>query len=345
MKRIQHTVLALPLSNSSRTLPALMQFTLASCALMLAGCSFNNPPTGPDVTYADTANEARSLQVPPDLTNVSNGEQFILPGAEPGPLSRNRLLPSITGATYVRRGDQNWLEFNQAAETIWPLLLEYIRKEKWIVEKTAPTTGLIFTQWRSDDEKSGGLLKNLISGDDLLSRVAFRLERNGNGTRLFARSMQLSSEAIEGGNGDVWPPSSHDPEQVSEVLKKLLVFVGIEEQRAQGILSEPQASAILDDVHLQTTAAGSQLLVHKAFSPSFIDVKSAITKLPYTILLSDGSVGTIQFAANVEAMPLLVSLTPLHISAVSVKVTQAGGERLDKAQELEILSAIQEQLI
>jgi len=316
----------------------------AAFVLLLASCSFNNPPSGPDVIYSNTSNEARSLQVPPDLTNVSNGEQFILPGAEPGPLSRNRLLPSFTDAKYVRQGDQNWLEFGQPAESIWPLVLEFIRKEKWTVEKTAPTTGLIFTQWRADNEKSGGILKNLISNEELFSRSAFRLERNGTGTRVFARSMQLTGEAIEDGN-DEWPASSHNPEQVSQVLTRLLVFFGAEEQKARGILSEPQANAVLDDVHLQTTASGSQLVVHKGFSPSFNDVRAAIGQLPYTVLLSDGSVGTIQISSADYEEPLLVSLTSLHISAVRVQVTQAGGNRLEKEQELAILSAIQEQII
>lgn len=322
-----------------------LALSLPIIVLVFAGCTFNNPPSGPDVTYSDTADEAKRLQVPPDLTNVSNGEQFILPGAEPGPLARNRLLPTITGARYVRRADQNWLEFIQPAETIWPMVLEFISHERWAVEKTAPTTGLIFTQWRSDNEKSGGLLKNLISSDELFSRVAFRLERSGGGTRVFARSMQLTGEAIKDGAGESWPPASHSPEQVSQLLAKLLVFFGAEEQKAKGILSEPQAKAVFDDAHLQTTAGGSQLVVHKGFSPSFNAIRDAVDALQYKVLLSDGSVGTIQLLTAADAEPLLVTLTPLHISAVRVQVTQPGGERLEKEQELAILKALHGKLV
>lgn len=330
MKRIKQLVLVLPSSLSVLLLP-----------LVLAGCIVNSPPSGPDVIYAKNSGEAKQLQVPPDLTNVSKGEQFILPGSEPGPLARNRLLPTITGAQYIRSGDQNWLEFSQAAESIWPMVLEFVSKERWTVERTAPTSGLILTQWRSDNEKSGGLLKNLISGDELFSRVAFRLERNGSGTRLFARSMQLSGDAIEQDGSDDWPASSHDPEAVSALLAKLLVFFGTEEQKARGILSEPQAKAVLDDAHLQTTAAGSQLVVHKAFAPSFNQVKAAFDQLPYKVLLTDGSVGTIQFSTGNDEQPLLASLTPLHLSAVQVQITKAGA-RIDRETELAILRAIQE---
>ncbi len=330
MKRINKTVFALAVSMLS---------------LGLIGCGFNNPPSSPDVIYSQASDDAKKLQIPPDLTNISNGEQFILPGVESGPLARNRLLPNFTGAQYVRRGNQNWLELNQSAESVWPVVLEFIRKQKWSVEKTEPTAGLIFTQWRSDNEKSGGLLKNLISSDELFSRYTFRLERNGNGTRVFARAMQLNGDEVKQTANDQWPESSHNPEQVAQVLALLLVHMGAEEQQAQGILSEPQANAILDDAVIQTTASGSQLLVHKGFTPSFSDVREAVEKLNYKVLLSDASVGSIQFSTADQSEPLLISLTPVHISAVRVLVTQVGGNRMNKTQEIAILKALHEQII
>ena len=324
----------------------------------LASCGFNNPASSPDVIYSDVSNEAKELQVPPDLTNVSNGEQFILPGDEAGPLARNRLLPEFSGARYVRRDNQNWLELNQSVETVWPLVLEFIKKQKLVVEKTAPTTGLVFTQWRADTQKNGGLLKNLISGNEMFSRYAFRLERNGTATRLFARSMQLSGDAINdlvndsadktadvSALHDQWPAMSHNPEQIAQILVELLVFLGAEQQQAQGILSEPQAKAILDDAELQTTAIGSQLVVHKGFTPSFREVKDAINRLKYNVVLSDDSVGVIQAATQANAEPMLFTLTPVHISAVRVLITQPGGERLPKDKELAILTALKEQII
>jgi len=332
MTRNSKSVLALPISMLT---PALMTLIVLTS---LASCGFNNPASSPDVIYR--------LQIPPDLTNVSNGEQFILPGVEAGPLARNRLLPVFPGARYIRRDNQNWLELNQSAESVWPLVLEFIKKQKLIVEKTSPTTGLILTQWRADTEKNGGLLKNLISGDELFSRYAFRLERDSSATRLFVRSMQLSGDAINDSIDDIrWPASSHNPEQVAQVLTDLLVFLGAEQQQAQGILSEPQANAIIDDAEVQTTAIGSQLLVHKGFSPSFRDVKDAVSNLEYNVVLSDDSVGVIQAAPQADAAPLLFSLTPVHVSAVRVLVTQQGGARLPKDKELAILTALKEQII
>lgn len=321
-------------------------FPLLGLSLVVGGCGFNNPQSSPDVVYSDASVGAKQLQVPPDLTSISNGEQFILPGNEAGSLVRNRLLPTFTSAKYVRSGDQNWLEFAQTAETIWPLLLDFIRQQKLVVEKTEPTAGLVFTQWRSDSEKGGGgLLKNLISNDELFSRYAFRLERSGTGTRVFARAMQFEADVVKSMGSDKWPASSHNPEQVSQLLTRLLVFFGADEQKAKGILSEPQARAVLDNAEVQTTAAGSQLVVHKGFAPSFKDVKTAVEQLEYSIVESDGSVGSIKITSATEVEPILISLTPVHLSAVRVLISQASGARLDKDKELSILSALHKQII
>jgi len=320
---------------------------VAACmSITISACSFYTPPSSPDVIYSNSAEESRSLQVPPDLNNVSNGEQFILPGREPGSLSRNRLLPTFASARYVRSGEQNWLELEQPAETVWPLVLDFIRQQKLSVEKTEPTTGLIFTQWRSDAGKSeGGLLKNLISNEDLVSRYAFRLERNGGGTRLFTRSMQLAAEAAKQAPTSSWPSSSHNPEAVSQVLTRLLVFLGADEQKAKGILSEAQAKAVLDEAELERTASGTQLVVHSGFSPAFDQITTALQNLQYGIVQSDGSVGRIQVTTDDSEAPVLISLIPVHISAVRVQVSETGGAKLDEEKELSILSALHKQIV
>ncbi len=309
-------------------------------------CSINNVPTSPDVAYSSASDNAKPLQVPPDLTAVSNGEQFILPGTENGALSRNRLLPNFSNVQYVRQGNQNWLEFSLSAEAVWPKLIEFIGQQKLLVEKTQPTTGLILTQWRAvADKGDGGLLKNLISNDEMYSRLAFRMERNGNGTRLFARSQQLTGKEINTAAADSWPASSHNPEQVSLVLTRLLVFFGADEQKARGILNDAQISAIVNDAELLTTTAGSHLVVHKGFKPSFNDIKTAVANIDYTVIQSDGSVGQLEVASAPGAEPVVVSLTPVHISAVRVSVASKDGAKLPQSQELAFISALRDQLI
>jgi len=311
---------------------------------LLAGCSSVYQPNSPDVAYSSDSTSSRSLQVPPDLTDVSDGEQFIIPGTGGGTASRNTLLPVFESVRYVRNGEQSWLEIDQPPEDIWPRLLEFVRQQKYRVDQTEPVAGVISTQWRpSATAQGGGLLKNLIGGDEAFTRIAFRLERDDDGTRLFARSQAASEELAKAPAEVAWPASAHAPEATSTLLSRLLVFLGVDEQKTKGILSEAQARDILQDAALQTTSAGSQLVVHKGYLSSFRAVSAALGTLEYDIKSSDDSVGRIE--ATSDAQPaLIVLVAPVHVSAVRVSLQDGEGRQLPLETQRKVLEALREHL-
>jgi len=319
---------------------------LICSALILAGCGSFRSASSPDVIYDNNAERARDLQIPPDLTDVSNSEQFILPGTTGGPVARNTLLPQFTSVRFERSGQQSWLAFDQAPEDIWPSLLAFARKEKYRIDKTEPVSGTIVTQWRAISVvEKGGLLKNLIGGDEAYTRIAFRLERFGSGARLFARS-QSASEAVAGNSAASdapWPASSHDPEATSGMLSRLLVFLGIDEQKSRGLINDEQAKSIIDEAEVLTNASGSQLVVHRGFQPSFKAVLAALEALDYSISSSDDGVGRIEFTDDQE--PMVIEMEPLHISAVRVALTNPAGARLPAEQEADLLNALLNRLV
>ena len=319
---------------------------LTSCALILTSCAGFHSARSPDVIYDNNSESARELQIPPDLTDVSNSEQFILPGTTGGPVARNTLLPEFASVRFERSGQQSWLAFDQAPEDIWPSLLVFVRKEKYQIDKTEPVSGTIVTQWRAASAvEKGGLLKNLISSDEAYTRIAFRLERSGAGARLFARSQAASAAvATDLETTDVsWPASSHDPEATSGMLSRLLVFLGVDEQKSRGLISDDQANSVINEAEVQTTGSGSQLVVHRGFQPSFKAVLSALTALDYPVSSSNDGVGRIEFKDAQES--LVIEMVPLHISAVRVAVTDPAGARLPAEQEIKLLNALLNRLV
>lgn len=318
-------------------------FLLAS-VMTLSACGTFYQPTSPDVLYSDASTEARQLQVPPDLTDVSDGEQFVLPGNGGGTVTRNTLLPEFESVRFRREREISWLAFKQSPEDIWPRLLAFLRSQKYRVEQTEPTAGTIVSQWRSAAEvESGGILKGLIGGDEDYSRVAFRLERGGDGSvgaRLFARQQTGSEALVKSDTAVLWPARSSDPEVTSELLNRLLVFLGVDEQKSQGLLDEEQARAVLDDAAVQTTAAGRQLLVNRGFVPTFRAVTSALQQMDHAISSSDDGVGRIEFIDESES--LVVSLVPVHVSAVRLSLSDEDGRRLDAERERKLLTALRD---
>ncbi len=318
----------------------------AVCLASLAGCSSFQSQNSPDVVYAKNATEARSLQVPPDLTDVSNAEQFVLPGAGNAAVARNTLLPQFDSLRFVREGGQSWLEFQQTPEDLWPQLLAFVRKEKYNVDQTEPAAGVIATRWRPNSAvASSSILRNLVAGDEQFTRVSFRMERAGAGARLFARSQAASESAVNASNSaaeGAWPASSHNPESTNALLNRFLVFLGVEQQKARGILGATEVSAILDDAVVQRNAGGSEMLIQKGFTSSFQQVVAGLQALDYNIVSSDDSVGRIEFLD--DATPLVVVLSPIHVSAVRVSVTNKGGSRLSADDEQQLLSVLAKQI-
>lgn len=319
----------------------------AGFGALLGGCSAFDNPKSPDVLYSRKSADAKRLQVPPDLTGVGEGEQFVLPGTTPGPVNRNTLLPQFESVRYVREGAEAWLAFEQTPEDLWPRLIEWLDRRGYTVDETRPVDGTIATRWRPAAEvEQSGVLGKLIGGGDSLARVGFRLERAGTGatagSRLFARSQVAKAKAVEAGTVSDWPASSSDPERTATLLADFLVYLGVDEQRSRGLIDAATAADVLDGVSVRTTSAGSQLVVHHGYASAFEMLSAALESTGRTIESSDGGLGRIGFVAD---QPLLLTVVPVHLSAVRVGVTDREGRRLDPTVERDLLDTLRAALV
>ena len=332
--------------NNIRLANKLFVSAIVLFAVTLTSCSSFGSKNSPDVVYSETAVESRSLQVPPDLTDVSNAEQFVLPGTGDSAIGRNTLLPQVDSIRFVREGGQSWLEFQQTPEDLWPQLLAFLRVEKYPINQTVPLSGLIATDWRAADEAGGeGILRGLVGGgDEQSSRVAFRLERAGGGARLFARAQLASTDEVQALTADdlAWPANANDPENTSELLNRFLGYLGVEQQKVRGILGEEQARAVLEDAVVQSNASGNELLVNRGFKSSFERLRMALQALDIAEVSSDLDVGRIEFEES--QTPLVMQVAPVHVSAVRVSVTDTEGARLSPEREEQLLVKLADQL-
>ncbi len=314
------------------------RFLVLLSVTCLASCGSLRSASNPNLTYTDNAESAQELQVPPDLTDVSRTEQFVLPGTPGEAVTRGTLLPQFSTMRFVREGGQSWLAMDSAPEDIWQKVLSFTRKEKYLVEKTQPISGAIVTQWRAASAiAKGNLLKNLIGSDEAYTRIAFRIERDGEGARLFARSQKTADTALTE-TTSTWPARSHDPENTSAMLLRFMTFLGVEEQKARGILSDEQARAVLDDATLQTNGSGSELVLYRGYQPAFRAVIAALGDLEYPVSSRDDGVGRIEF--TVADSSLVLELTPVHNSEVRLAVLDEDGRKLNSQKEQSILNSL-----
>ena len=337
---------------------------LAACALLLGGCSAFDSDSSPDLVYSRDAEGAKRLQVPPDLTGVSDAEQFVLPGDAGGPVTRNTLLPAFDSVRFVRDDGEAHLAFEQSPEDLWPRLVAFLSEDGWAIDRTEPVAGIVATRWREPGgaERPGALRSLIGGGGDVRARTAFRLERAGAGARLFARRQLADAEAVEAGTAPDWPAASSDPEATGTLLARLLVFLGVDEQTSRGLIDVADAAELLEPATVRTGGAGSQLVVHRGYRSAWEAVNAALAATGAEIEDRDDSVGRVSFRAAAAATAaetdgaegaaadgegarpdvLVLDLVPVHVSAVRVELTDAEGRRLQAGRERALLDALRE---
>jgi len=227
---------------------------IALGVIVLAGCSMTPDKDSPTVAYRE-AESTRSLEVPPDLTQSTSDQALDVPGEGKG--AGSALLPEFDGIHFRRAGATEWLEIDGLKpEDLWPRIDGFLQSQGLTVQKREPALGIVETNWakRYDSPPSGGLsglLSGLFSGigsKTIMDQYQIRLERMDNdaGTRVFV-SQRSATEVNTNPNqqqaGDyAWSPGSGDPAIEAEMTRRLLVYLGVGEQRARGIISRAQAS-------------------------------------------------------------------------------------------------------
>ncbi len=322
----------------------LRAFVIVLVGLSLTACGFGHRKNSPEVLYSKNSNAALELQVPPDLSPVSEGEQFVLPGTTGGAITRNTLLPESAAVRYVRAGAENYLEIGATAEALWPQLQAFLRSERYPIDNSEPVSGLMTSQWRAigGSGSSRRSLESLLNSKARVSRIAFRLERGeGDTTRLFARQQDAESADVKLGPDNLWPASSYDPENTSELLVRLMVFLGVEQQRAQGILSDAEVAAVLDEASVQSTATDTFMVVYRNYEPAFRKVKQALEALASGEVSGQSSGGRLN--ATIDGAEVSFLMIPVNVSAA--RVTVDAETPLTPEQQQALLDDLLDQLV
>ena len=228
-------------------------------ALLLgaAGCSISPDEDSPVVAYEE-AESVRSLEVPPDLTRPSSDGGVEVPGAGGGGGTiSGTLLPQFEGVRFVRAGVNTWLEIDTADPgSVWPRVDAFLRSQGLTVARREPSLGVIETGWavRQDAPGRGGIggffdgLLGGITRDNIQDKYTMRLERmeGGAGTRIFvthhaAQEVDTSPGGRLAAEFD-WARLAGNPAIEAEMSRRLLVYLGMSERRAEGVVGDSAAS-------------------------------------------------------------------------------------------------------
>jgi len=241
--------------------------------IVLQGCgSFNVEEYLPDkkVEYKKSKQVGNDLELPPDLTNVRVGSELYVPTATSASgvatyseflgeksitgqrvSSNAAVLPQVDNITLKREGKERWLVIQNSPQEVWPNVISFWQDNGILLIEQDPTVGVMKTGWLEnradiDSDIVTDTVRRLFDGlYSAATRDQYRVrleEGDEPGTTevyLTHYGMQEEIKVDTAGEAErtVWIPRGTDPGLEAEMLRRLMVHMGVREQRAQSLVS------------------------------------------------------------------------------------------------------------
>ncbi|MBA3696989.1 MAG: outer membrane protein assembly factor BamC [Methylotenera sp.] len=274
------------------------------------------------------AGRSRPLEVPPDLTSSPSSDAYSIPGStsyssysqaqEGQEAAAEKILTAPEGVKLVKAGAQQWLVVDAPAEKIWPVIRDFWVDQGFAVRVENPQTGVMETEWIESDaiqkDTSGNSLNKFDKWLDKLSGFAdrkkfrTRLDRGEapNTTEIYMTHHSVNGAPDDGKNrvqtniGEIETGykadakstvelDARDAELDTELLRRLMVKLGIEEQRSKSIIAQ---AAVVKRADVVKEADGSaKLLLNDPFDRAWRRVGLALDRIGFVIEDKDRSTG------------------------------------------------------
>lgn len=309
-----------PLSKSglsggcARRLQLLAVLFCAAASLTLVSCKSIEIPSK-KIDYKSTS-QLPPLDIPPDLTRPGTDDRFVVPDVNPaGPAtfsaySKDRsgvkravnsfVLPQQDDVRIERAGTQRWLVVRGDPNKLWPVVKDFWLETGFLVNVELPEAGVMETDWvenraKVPDGGIRGLLGKLL--DTMYStserdKFRTRLERSPeSGMTEIYISHRGMEEVYTSSDRDQskWQPRPPDPEIEAEMLRRLMVRFGVQEDRAQAQLTTT-SSALHAKLSRGQDGTGT-LSLDDQFDRAWRRVGLALDRVGFTVEDRDRSKG------------------------------------------------------
>jgi outer membrane protein assembly factor BamC len=211
-----------------------------------------------------SAGKAPTLEVPPDLTQLSRESRYAVPGAavsassfQIGQLATQATPTAATSLGDVRierAGTQRWLVISRPADKLWEPVKDFWIENGFLLVMDQSNLGIMETDLAENRAKiPQDLIRSTIGKvfDSLYStgerdKFRTRLERNASGGTDIFISHRGMIEVYSSASKDqtVWQPRAADPELETEFLRRLMVKLGISEEQSKALVAAGPTSQV-----------------------------------------------------------------------------------------------------
>lgn len=272
--------------------------------MALSACSVLD---GDKVDYK-SAGKVPSLEVPPDLTQLSRESRYQVPGAAVT-ASSLRAGQATAGAPVAsnalgdvrieRSGSQRWLVVNRPADQLWSPVRDFWQESGFLLTIDQANLGILETDWAENRAKIpqdfirstlGKVMDSLYSTGER-DKFRTRLERGANGSTEIYISHRGMVEVFSNKEKDntVWQPRPADPELEAEFLRRLMIKLGATQEQAKALLA---AGAPKSTAKVATVNNLPVVLIDEGFDRAWRRVGLTLDRTGFTVEDRDRAQGT-----------------------------------------------------
>ena len=277
---------------------------LAACAALAACSVLEN-----DRIDYKSATKGQTLDVPPDLTQLSRDSRYQVPG---GPVTASsyqigQSAPTLpTAATTVgdvrieRAGDKRWLVVNRPADQLWGPVRDFWQENGFLLSLDQSNLGIMETDWAENRAKIpqdvirntlGKLLDSLYSTGER-DRFRTRLERTAAGSEIYISHRGLQEVYVSAQRDQtMWTNRPADHQLEAEFLSLLMVKLGARPEEARNVVAAAAPSAQPARARM-LAGQPAALRVDESFERAWRRVGLALDRSGFTVEDRDRAAGT-----------------------------------------------------
>lgn len=233
-----------------------------------SGCSYIPEEYGGSKERIDykRSRSAPALEIPPDLDSSRVQDSLVIPGVEksanlsdyqsrqtvvrPG---EETVLPELADVRVERDGQARWLVVDAPAELVWSKVRQFWLEQGFLLRIEDPRTGIMETDWLENraDIPDGvirrmlGKLSDFVYSSATRDKYRVRLERGEvpDTTDVYVTHRGVeevinTDETAQTEDSARWRMRPEDPGLEAEMLGRMMVFLGVEQDRARAELAD-----------------------------------------------------------------------------------------------------------
>ena len=295
---------------------ATLLVTVVAGITLSSGCStMNDVLKGDKVDYKTSGKAGPSLEVPPDLTQLTRETRYVVPGTA---VSANafqvgqvtQALPiaalAVGDVRIERSGSQRWLVVNRPADKLYGPIRDFWLESGFLLSLDQENLGIMETDFAENRAKLpqdfiretlGKVFESLYSTGER-DKFRTRLERNASGgTEIFVSHRGLVEVVVGGstgknstGDGTVWQPVPPNPELEAEFLRRMMVKLGVAQEQSKVLVAAQTPRRTTSNV---ATVNGVPVVqMEEAFDRAWRRVGLTLDRTGFTVEDRDRAQGT-----------------------------------------------------